>query len=679
MGNSAISSSATKGFQTVQTRPALCLVLGLACYGASLILNIYSTSIISSPFFRQLDFISGRLADHLWSKPSVLALLFISISLIWFSYQRKSQGKKLSCLKAVLLFLFFVYTLFPLSWVQNNFARSLDSFPDQSSVDCIIQLLGIAGTVFCCLYCFTKLPSTIVTGLEKVLSGFFKLKESHFICSVFMLCLLCTGIIAYTVLNHIPHVEDSIAQLFQAKIFKMGQIYASLPPHKEFFDYSNIINDHKWYAQYPPGHSFLLMVGLIFGAPWLIGPLMGTLSLLIFFLLVKKVYNDQRTPYLCCMLMFFSPFFLFMSSNHMSHSSTLFFLLAFLYCYLQLFSSASNVYAIFSGLCLGYAIIIRPLDGVAIATPFMCYALYCAFKKKGITTKQLLCLGSSILFMILLLLLYNKITTGNPFLFGYQKKYGSLGFLGSAQFGPSHTLKGGLINSSNNLIGLNQYLFEWPLPSLIFIFIFFLLPVKKNRWEHLFIYCSLVLIVSYFFYFYQDLCFGPRNFYSLLPFAVLLTVRGFLELPKWLALRGLDKRKTEATLFCLLLLFVFYTISLSIPSLINKYSDDYWWITDKIHKEVTKQGITNAIVFIDVWHPPGINQPNLIPYGSGFQFNSPDLSDDVIYAMDLREKNSALMKAFPQRNYYLCKIHKPMSDFTLIKIDKESPSIEHKP
>jgi len=344
-----------------------------------------------------------------------------------------------------------------------------------------------------------------------------------------------------------------------------------------------------------------------------------------------------------------------------------------------MFSSRSFLYALFAGLSLGFSINIRPLDAVAISAPFVCYALYCVCKKREVHIKQLIFFFFGASLMVCALLFYNKLTTGNPFIFGYQQKYQSLGFLGSVQFGKPHTLKGGIINTSNNLIGLNQYLFEWPLPSLIFSFIFFLIPARKNRWDYLFLISSIALIVGYAFYFYQDLCFGPRNLYSLVPFVVIFTVRGFLELPKWLEEKGFERRKVNATLYFLLFTCILYTVSFSIPALIKKYSNDYWWITDKIHKEVTKQGITNAIVFIDVWHPPGINQPNLIPYGSGFQFNSPDLSDDVIYAMDLREKNSALMKAFPQRNYYLCKIHKPMSDFTLIKIDKESPSIEHKP
>jgi hypothetical protein len=149
-------------------------------------------------------------------------------------------------------------------------------------------------------------------------------------------------------------------------------------------------------------------------------------------------------------------------------------------------------------------------------------------------------------------------------------------------------------------------------------------------------------------------------------------VRGFLALPNWLEERGFDRRRTETSLYLLLFLCFLYVLLFSLPPLIKKYSNDYWWITDKIHTAIKKQGITNAVVFIDVWHPPHITKPNPIPYGSGFQFNSPDLSDDVIYAMDLKDRNSALMEDFPNREFYLCKIHSPMSGFTVTKLNERA-------
>jgi hypothetical protein len=674
-----INNTEKKGVINTYRRSNVFLALGILCYIIVGSLFLLQNKITSSTILKKLSSFLAVIADYLWSAPSAIIATLILLSSLWFYYHIRTKAKPRRHLKWFihlpsftrfsLLSLFFIYSLLPLRWAQRGFTRSLESFPDYTSFNFILLLLSLAGTILCCLYCFEKLPLKIIILIENLTSRFFKWKASSFIGSLLILSLLTTGTIAYVVLDHIPHVEDSIAQLFQAKIFKMGKLYAPLPPHKEFFDYTNIVNDDKWYSQYLPGHPLLLMLGLFLGIPWLIGPLLGTLSLLVFFLVIKNIYSDHRVLYLSCILLLLSPFFLFMSSNYMNHSSTMFFMLLFLYFYLRMFSSNSCLYAIISGLSLGYAVNIRPLTAVAIGTPFICYSLICAYKKREIQVKKVVCLFMAISSMVFLLLLYNSLTNGNPFLFGYEKNYQTLGFLGSSQLGPPHTLKGGVINTSNNLIGLNQYLFEWPIPSLIFIFILFALPARKNRWEYMFLVACGTVILGYFFYWYQDLCFGPRFYYSLMSFMIIFTVRGFLELPNWLGEKGFDRRSTEVSLYLLVLFCFLYTFSFSLPLLIKKYSNDYWWVTDKIHKTVEKQGITKAIVFIDVWRPLHITKPNLIPYGSGFQFNSPDLNDDVIYAMDLKDRNSELMKAFPNRHYYLCKIYSPMSGFKLLKLN----------
>ena len=105
------------------------------------------------------------------------------------------------------------------------------------------------------------------------------------------------------------------------------------------------------------------------GAPWLIGPLLGTLSLALFYLVTKTMYDDRRIIMLSSCLLLLSPFFLFMSSSYMNHTSTLFFLLLFLYAYLKMFASDSPWWALLAGLSLGYAAAIRPLDAAAFAAP----------------------------------------------------------------------------------------------------------------------------------------------------------------------------------------------------------------------------------------------------------------------------------------------------------------------
>ena len=76
------------------------------------------------------------------------------------------------------------------------------------------------------------------------------------------------------------------------------------------------------------------------------------------------------------------------------------------------------------------------------------------------------------------------------------------------------------------------------------------------------------------------------------------------------------------------------------------------------------------MVFIDVWLPRDASTPNLIPYGSAFQFNSLDLSGDVVYAIDLREKNVELMNYYSERDFYFCKIVSSIDDFELTKINR---------
>jgi 4-amino-4-deoxy-L-arabinose transferase-like glycosyltransferase len=645
-------------------RSSFFLAAGLLCYSLAWALSIFQQDNADQDSPATIIAPVGLLADYLWSLPSLLVMLCAVLVIPWLYFSLKVKDKAsgyfnwlfnspfASLMKILAPLLLFTYSIFPLRWAQLSFSRSPDSFPEYTPLSAAIIISIVSGTILLCLCCFEKLPLRITALTEKITARFFQWKESYFIGSLLPLCFAITGTIAFVVLNHIPHVQDSIAQLFHAKIFAMGKVTAPLPICKEFFDFMFIINDVRWYSQYPPGHSLLLMVGLLLKTPWLVGPVLSTLSLFIFYYLVKEVYGDNKTAYLCALLLLCSPFFLFMSASHMNHTSTLFCMLIFLYSYKRIFSSRSVTFALVAGLSLGYAITIRPLTAVAVGFPFTCNLLWHAYRKKELQTNKVIVFLVGVSLLISLLLAFNSLTTGNPFVFGYQQKHSTLGFVGNAQEGPPHSLKGGMINTSNNLIGLNQHLFGWPVPSLIFVFILFTTSLRKNRWDYLFLCASLALMGSYFFYYYQDYCYGPRFYYSLTPFMIMLTVRGFSALVHWSEKKGFIRRKVEATLYLFLLTCLLYMFSFSFPQLVKKYSNDYWWVTDKLHNAVQKQGLANAVVFVDCWYPPDVSQPNLLYYGSGFQFNSPDLNDEVIYALDLKEKNSELMEAFPERSFY---------------------------
>ena len=252
-------------------RSNLFLVTGLLCYSFACVLFIFQQNSTEQDSPSTIMTALTVIADYLWSLPSALFILLGVLCAPWLYFtlkvKRKSPGylnwlfnsPLFSFMKIMLPCLLFTYTIFPLRWAQLSFSRSPDSFPTYTPLNAVIIILFVAGTILFCLYCFGKLPRRLVTLTEKATACFLKWKEAYFISSLLLLCFAITGTIAYAVLNHIPHVQDSIAQLFHAKIFAMGKLTAPLPPHKEFFDFMFMINDGRWYSQYPPGHSLLLM------------------------------------------------------------------------------------------------------------------------------------------------------------------------------------------------------------------------------------------------------------------------------------------------------------------------------------------------------------------------------------------------------------------------------------
>ncbi len=102
-----------------------------------------------------------------------------------------------------------------------------------------------------------------------------------------------TNLFSFFIFEHIPHINDEVGYLFQAKIFKTGQLYASSPCAKDFFNFTHIINNGKWYSQYPPGYPFLLLLGLVIQAPWLINPFLAAFSIILFYFLGKEIYDSQ--------------------------------------------------------------------------------------------------------------------------------------------------------------------------------------------------------------------------------------------------------------------------------------------------------------------------------------------------------------------------------------------------
>jgi hypothetical protein len=490
----------------------------------------------------------------------------------------------------------------------------------------------------------------MIGAWERLRHLFMDTRQTWFLGILFCVFFALTNLASYFLFAHIPHTMDSIAQVFHGKIFAEGMLAAPSPAHREFFDLINsrdqttMINNGKWYSQFPPGHSFLLMLGILIDAPWIINPLLGSLTVVLFYFLGVELYGE-RIGRLSALLGALSPFIFFMSSEFMNHASALFFFTVFLLFFAKTVRAGKIAHAIIAGAALGMMLNIRPLTAFALAIPFCGYGAFLLVRRFRESWAPLLAIVLTVLLFASILFGFNALTNGDPFLFGYEVLYGSKhnpGF-GNGPWGEPHTPLQGLHQTLNDLNGLNKFLFEWPAPSLIFVVLLFA-SMTKNKWDFLLLAAFLSLTAAYFFYWFQEWRFGPRFLYESSAALILLTARGIQRLPELIRECGglaVSVRKVRAATLAFIAVCVLIGVAGNIPALIHQYGNDFGSVNAEVLKAVEERRIKNAIVFV---------RSN---YGSVFTANSPSLNNGIIYARDLFEKNYLLMNEFPSYVFYL--------------------------
>jgi hypothetical protein len=486
-------------------------------------------------------------------------------------------------------------------------------------------------------------------------------------CGAFV--FIVANLISWLVFHHLPHIQDSVAQVFQARLFARGQLYAQSPPCPQFFDMPQIINNGRWYCQYPFGHPLLLVLGVFIGAPWIINPLLGALAVVVIYYVGRELY-DEATARIGLVLATLSPFLLFMSSEFMSHSSALLVAALFVLFYartmgLRGIRSAERgtpdilhsalptphsslrtwlVPALLAGLCMGIVVDIRPYSGLLLVVPFALDAGWRLLRDWRRDWNRLAVMVGAGAVMVALLLIYNYLTNGSPLLFGYVVKWGpghEVGF-GHSGWGEPYTLARALVSNSIDLYTLNRHLFEFPIPSLLFIVVLFAAATRDRR-DWLLLGTVVSLTIGYFFYWWHSILFGPRWQFEALPALVLLTARGMRVIPDYFS-TGLEvpvpRERVRRNLALLLFVCYFFMLIVEMPARIQHYVRYGMGVRPETMKTVKASGVHNAIVFARRYEETFLQ--NSIPPGG-----------DIVYARDLRGANPLITRQFPGRHCYL--------------------------
>jgi 4-amino-4-deoxy-L-arabinose transferase-like glycosyltransferase len=243
--------------------------------------------------------------------------------------------------------------------------------------------------------------------------------------SVLVLALLAFGLsamISRVVFERLPHLEDEVTYLFQAKIFARGEVVAPLfEPNQAYWQPFVIEHDGTRFGKYPPGWPALLGIGIGLGAAWWVNATMAALTVVLVYRLATDIY-DHDTGLIASVLMTFSPMALLLNATFMSHTSALTFGLLFMWAYLRMTRDDGMQWGALAGFALGAMAANRPLSAVAIATPFVLWSgvrvLKAVLNKHAETFRTtlpaLMTLSACAILVASSIFWFNWATTGNP-------------------------------------------------------------------------------------------------------------------------------------------------------------------------------------------------------------------------------------------------------------------------
>jgi hypothetical protein len=446
-----------------------------------------------------------------------------------------------------------------------------------------------------------------------------------FVAALFLLMYYTAAII----LDGFPNSADEYAYVFQAETLSHGRFWDTPHPLKEFFDFQHVAQiDDKWVGRFPPGWPLVLAIAFYLGLPiHIMNPILAAITLIVLFRFTAKFYNEKVAIW-STLITALTGTFIYNSASFFSHTATLLeavLFLHFLYAYLD----QKKIYqALLSGFFLGMVAITRYYTAVLIFIPFVAYLLY-HYKWQSIKTFVMIGIGA--LPCIAYLMWYQYSITGNPFvpvtMWAYSDE--ALGFVNGHS-----PLKG-----VEHLVRRGMMFIAWISPATLILYAYYIwkkIKDKKDRITHPEDYWLIFLAAGYFFYYHLGgNQYGPRFYYEAVPFVIIFIVsRIFATQSRW----G----------YALLFTGLLYAI-VKLP-IISVHEHQVVKERQDVYELVKEKGIHNAVVFVS--SGTGVLRP--MPQIE-LARNDKAYQNDVIYSLDQKEHNEALMRYYPDKKFYYYK------------------------
>ncbi len=405
-------------------------------------------------------------------------------------------------------------------------------------------------------------------------------------------------VVALHILGGRPLNIDEMVQLLQAQIFTQGRLFLPLSDHPAFFSSLNVVETHgRYFAQFPAGGPAMLALGTLVGAPWIVGPACGAITILAFGAYLRVAEPRPGVAFGALLLFTFAPFVLFVSGSHMNDATSLMWTTVGMAAMASVVSSESRRpwLSMLSGIGFGMAATIRPVDAVAFALPAGLWFLLRALRDRSCWRDAIpAAIGVSI--PMAALLWFNARTTGAPLLFGYEALWGEAHNLGfhAAPYGAVHTPARGLELINIYFIRLQTYAFETPLPSLVPLIGALLLVRRLTPYDRYLLASSALLVGLYFCYWFEGFYHGPRYVYFLMLPIAMWTARFLPLVVERFGRASAVHRGAVYGCICAGLI----AIGVSIPLRASQYSGSFVTARFDADSAAAAAGVENALVFV---------------------------------------------------------------------------------
>ncbi len=500
--------------------------------------------------------------------------------------------------------------------------------------------------------------------------------------------ILASALVTQRVFDAVPHIEDEVAYVWQAKALVEGHYTLPSPSQVKSFLVPFIVDYHgERFGKYPPGWPALLSISMRLDARAWINPLLAGLGVWLTYLLGKRVFS-ALIGLIAAGLTVTSPFFLMNSGSLLSHPFGLVLSAFFALAWLESFwgnrpASEANptalvkrqwVYAIASALALGVLILTRPMTAAAIAIPFAIHGLYLLIRGDSKTRLRLVVFGLISFLFVGLYLWWQYSLTGNALLNPYTLwwSYDRLGFGPGHGRGPTgHTLTMAWINTRSSLQAGSSDLFGWGAYSWILL-PFGLWASRRNGRGLLLGSVALSLVVVYATYWVGATLFGPRYYYEGLYSVTLLSAAGIAWLAGWPVKAGQSFvrytgwRKVRPLLVTFVVgVLIGINLTLYLPDRLNGMVNLYGINRADQAPFLTQatQSLAPAIVFVHTAH--------WMEYGALLDLENPQLTSPLVIAWSINPAvDAAVVSEFTGRTVYH---YYPGQPFQLYKIPLPTP------